>query len=154
MQVRHSCSDFKCPACSPRTAEAFKEGLRVNEAQAESFYLKLEAARTEIDALKAEVERLTFERDLAIAHDRQPYPTAEAYELACKAFRAERERAELLRKAIDVSSAVLLKGTPLKNGPVFVQGSEAEKLLNAVDSARASLLEALLAAKLDEGKER
>lgn len=46
----------------------------------------------ERDQLKAEVERLfaqidglRFERDLAIAHDRQPYPTAEAYELVCKA---------------------------------------------------------------------
>lgn len=32
--------------------------------------------------------------DLAIAHDRQPYPTAEAYELACKARTRWQERAE------------------------------------------------------------
>ena len=30
--------------------------------------------------------KLRWERDLAIAHDRQPYPTAWAYEQACKAL--------------------------------------------------------------------
>lgn len=32
------------------------------------------------------------ERDLALAHDTQPYPTAWAYDQACKALEAERER--------------------------------------------------------------
>jgi hypothetical protein len=35
------------------------------------------------DAEQAELRR---ERDLAVAHDRQPYPTAWAYEQACKAL--------------------------------------------------------------------
>lgn len=39
-------------------------------------------------------EKAEFDRDLAIAHDRQPYPTAEAYELACAALKKQRERAE------------------------------------------------------------
>jgi hypothetical protein len=43
------------------------------------------------DAEQAELRR---ERDLAIAHDRQPYPTAWAYEQACKALRTHRERAD------------------------------------------------------------
>jgi hypothetical protein len=34
------------------------------------------------------------QRELAIAHDRQPYPTAHAYEAACKALWAQRQRAE------------------------------------------------------------
>jgi hypothetical protein len=41
--------------------------------------------------LQAEVERLRQERDLAITHDRQPYPTADAYEQACKALERFRQ---------------------------------------------------------------
>lgn len=41
------------------------------------------AAITVADAEQAELRR---ERDLAITHDRQPYPTAWAYEQACKAL--------------------------------------------------------------------
>jgi len=37
---------------------------------------------------------LVEERDLAIAHDRQPYPTAWAYEQACVALERHRERAD------------------------------------------------------------
>lgn len=44
--------------------------------------------------LSARVEQLTRERDLAIAHDTQPYPTAEAYELVCKTRDSRAERAE------------------------------------------------------------
>jgi hypothetical protein len=40
------------------------------------------------DTEQAELRR---ERDLAIAHDRQPYPTAWAYEQACKALRRKEE---------------------------------------------------------------
>lgn len=45
-------------------------------------------------ALRAEVARLTEERDLAVAHDRQPYPTADAYEAACRALEKHRTRAD------------------------------------------------------------
>lgn len=48
-----------------------------------------------LDETDAEIARLTRERDLAVAHDRQPYPTAWAYEQACKALEAHRQRAEL-----------------------------------------------------------
>lgn len=41
-----------------------------------------------------EAAKLRWERDLAIAHDRQPYPTAWAYEQVCKARTAWQERAE------------------------------------------------------------
>jgi hypothetical protein len=43
------------------------------------------------DAEQAELRR---ERDLAIAHDRQPYPTAWAYEQVCKARTKHQERAD------------------------------------------------------------
>jgi hypothetical protein len=42
----------------------------------------------------AEQTELRRERDLAIAHDRQPYPTAWAYEQACKARNKHQERAD------------------------------------------------------------
>lgn len=37
---------------------------------------------------------MTQERDLAVAHDRQPYPTADAYDMACVALhKCERQLA-------------------------------------------------------------
>lgn len=38
-----------------------------------------------VEALRVRVADLTTERDLAVAHDRQPYPTAAAYETVCEA---------------------------------------------------------------------
>lgn len=52
-----------------------------------------------INLLK-EIDALIMERDLAIAHDRQPYPTANAYEQACKALDKYRERHAKLKKAL------------------------------------------------------
>ena len=48
----------------------------------------------------AEVERLRAERDAAIAHDRQPYPTAWAYEQACRALGERHAEVERLRAAL------------------------------------------------------
>ncbi|MFD7793601.1 hypothetical protein [Streptomyces sp. NPDC059759] len=45
----------------------------------------------------AEQAALRRERDLAVAHDRQPYPTAWAYEQACKALRRKTEAIERVR---------------------------------------------------------
>jgi hypothetical protein len=56
----------------------------------------LAAAAPHIRApLEAEVKRLTRERDLAVAHDQQPYPTADAYEAACRALEKHRQRADV-----------------------------------------------------------
>jgi hypothetical protein len=46
------------------------------------------------------MEQLRHERDLAVAHDRQPYPTQWAYDQACAALREQRERAEEAEAAI------------------------------------------------------
>lgn len=46
------------------------------------------------------IAELEAERDQAIAHDRQPYPTAWAYEQACAALEKHRERAEKAEAAI------------------------------------------------------
>jgi hypothetical protein len=40
---------------------------------------------------------LAFQRDLAAAHDRQPYPTSWAYEQACKALRKHHDRIAAVR---------------------------------------------------------
>jgi hypothetical protein len=53
----------------------------------------------QLTALSQAQARLEAERDLAIAHDRQPYPTAWAYEQVCKArdkWQARAEAAEAL----------------------------------------------------------
>ncbi|MFG3585062.1 hypothetical protein [Streptomyces sp. NPDC047990] len=46
----------------------------------------------------AEQASLRRERDLAVAHDRQPYPTAWAYEQACTALHTHRERADAVEE--------------------------------------------------------
>ena len=51
-------------------------------------------AEAVIAVAETEQAGLRRERDLAIAHDRQPYPTAWAYEQACTALHAQRARAE------------------------------------------------------------
>ena len=55
-----------------------------------------DAAKDEVDRLRAELARAERERDLAVAHDRQPYPTADAYDRACAAHHKHRQRADLL----------------------------------------------------------
>lgn len=52
-----------------------------------------DAARSEVERLTTERDEARRERDLAIAHDRQPYPTAWAYEQACRVRDEARARA-------------------------------------------------------------
>lgn len=54
---------------------------------------------TELEAMRERAERAERERDLAIAHDRQHYPTADAYERACAARAKWQERAESAESA-------------------------------------------------------
>ena len=46
-----------------------------------------------VEALRVRVVRLEVERDLAVAHDSQSYPTAAAYEVVCKARATWQRRA-------------------------------------------------------------
>lgn len=55
-----------------------------------------ERASVTLKRLRAERDEARRERDLAIAHDRQPYPTQWAYDQACKALRKHRMRADRL----------------------------------------------------------
>lgn len=60
-------------------------------------------------ALTEQVRKLTLERDLAVAHDRQPYPTAEAYKLACKTREKLREQVEKLTAERDEANKYATK---------------------------------------------
>ncbi|MGW3135940.1 hypothetical protein [Streptomyces sp. NPDC001139] len=53
-----------------------------------------------LDARDRAMEQLCTERDLAVAHDRQPYPTAWSYEQACKALHKHEQRADSAEAAI------------------------------------------------------
>jgi hypothetical protein len=55
------------------------------------------------DAEQAELRR---ERDLAIAHDRQPYPTAWAYEQACAALHRKTDAIERVRAVLETEAVV------------------------------------------------
>lgn len=52
------------------------------------------AAADEIERLRAERDKARRDRDLAISHDRQPYPTQWAYDRVCAARTKWQERAE------------------------------------------------------------
>lgn len=76
---------------------------------------------TRSDIAKQREKELKRERDLAIAHDRQPYPTAEAYEKVCEVLhKREAELAEVeqrekqLRKALEYVQSRLHKSYPLR----------------------------------------
>lgn len=58
-------------------------------------------------ALADRCEELEHERDLAVAHDRQPYPTAEAYEKACAALWKHRAAVAELTAEHDATVAML-----------------------------------------------
>ena len=60
-------------------------------------------ANIHLNARLGEVKR---ERDLAVAHDRQPYPTAHAYEAACRALEKHRQDAKLLAEERDQVLAI------------------------------------------------
>jgi len=64
-------------------------------------YLSVHNAKEIMQALLAEVEQLTTERDLAIAHDRQPYPTAQAYEKTCEALHKKEAENEQQAKKVE-----------------------------------------------------
>jgi len=67
-----------------------------------------------IAALESKLRTVERERDLAIAHDRQPYPTAAAYEAACEALNATKSK---LREAEErnVQLRAALYGTTAAN---------------------------------------
>ncbi|MFC6080990.1 hypothetical protein [Sphaerisporangium aureirubrum] len=57
--------------------------------------------------VRPELDRLREERDQAIAHDRQPYPTQWAYDQACAALWRHRGRADRAQAVCDLLSDII-----------------------------------------------
>jgi hypothetical protein len=63
---------------------------------------ELEDQEDTIEVLREVVKTQRKELDKAIAHDRQPYPTAEAYEKVCAALQSHKDKVqELVRDILD-----------------------------------------------------
>jgi hypothetical protein len=61
---------------------------------------KMASIDERFEMVQARIAAVEKERDLAIAHDRQPYPTADAYDAACAALEKHRKRADALAAAV------------------------------------------------------
>lgn len=73
-----------------------EEEIKELENFKKAFYPLLESSEMANKQREAEIKRLKKERDLAIAHDNQDYPTVEAYEKVCEiSFEREKEIEEL-----------------------------------------------------------
>jgi hypothetical protein len=64
-------------------------------------------AQTEIKGHMRTIDDLKRDLQLAIAHDRQPYPTAAAYETLCEAHRKAKARISELELQLAASDAVM-----------------------------------------------
>jgi hypothetical protein len=97
--------------------------------------LFVHAACEDAAALLAEVDRLTEERDMAIAHDTQPYPTAWAYEQACRV--RDEARSEVARLAAENAQyAGMVAAWPETWGGV-VDAAKAEERIRIREAVRA-----------------
>lgn len=86
----------------PETRDDLRK--RIHDAIRDSAFpgLTVQGATDAVLAVRDdELDALRRERDLAVAHDRQPYPTAWAYEQACKALEKHRKRAEVAEALLD-----------------------------------------------------
>ena len=93
--------------------DALRKQLATATARAESATVLPERWRVLIAERAAAVRRAEeaeAERDLAIAHDRQPYPTAWAYEQVCRVEREQRERAEKAEARLAELEAIVAEG--------------------------------------------
>jgi hypothetical protein len=84
---------------------------------------RIRELEAEVAAKDERIEEVERERELAIAHDRQPYPTAEAYEKVCTARTKWQDRAEKAEAQRDqaVSDLVELKERLLDvDGPILL----------------------------------
>jgi len=109
--------------------------------------------RAEVAQLRLELGAVREERDLAVAHDRQPYPTADAYETACRALEKHRERADKAeaerdearfqrdqechgRKLNEFGLLAQLRDAQAERDSLAAQLAEAEKVVEAAKAWR------------------
>ena len=98
-----------CPDCQEQPSGLVKKVRTITEELHSSSYL-----RDWLDKAASRIEQLEEERDLAIAHDQQPYPTAQAYEKVCNALHKARriiERLERRAKRAEECIVALEKAT-------------------------------------------
>jgi hypothetical protein len=81
------------------------------------------------DERDQEVARLKWERDLAVAHDTQPYPTADAYDRACAALNKHRTRANDAEDELDQLKSTLREALRILQRP---EQSRREQFLDAL----------------------
>lgn len=91
-------------ASEPILAACHKCGMALRCEGCSSMARELGAAKARIEELSGHIRHIERERDLAIAHDRQPYPTAAAYEAVCTAN--ERKDKELIAAHNSLALAV------------------------------------------------
>ena len=78
-----------------------------------------------LEALREERDAAIRERDLARAHDTQPYPTSEAYERVCAALEATKRSLEQTRAAMEAGDACTVcagTGKPVSGKPCICGG--------------------------------
>ena len=88
----------------PILAVCHRCGMALRCEGCSSIARNLGLAKARIEELTRHVQNVERERDLAIVHDRQPYPTAAAYEAVCAAN--ERKDKELIQAHNDLARAV------------------------------------------------
>ncbi|MFD9248475.1 hypothetical protein [Streptomyces bottropensis] len=104
--------------------------------------LYIQGADAVIAIADQEQAELRRERDLAIAHDRQPYPTAWAYEQACKALRRKEAAIERVRRLHDALDAETALTSP---DDEITRGAAARKIAAALDGWTAPTAPAVVA---------
>jgi hypothetical protein len=86
--------------------DELREKLARSRAANQSITEQHKTAVNGMAELASQLHQAQRERDLAIAHDRQPYPTADAYERACLALEVHRDRAHRLAATVERVRAI------------------------------------------------
>lgn len=117
----------------PVLAVCNKCGMALRCEGCSSVALKLGAATARIEELTRCLRNMEKERDLAIAHDRQPYPTAAAYEAVCRANEEkDRRLADAWNDAARAINQRAMLVTALKNIIKSKNVAEARKITRDV----------------------
>jgi hypothetical protein len=131
------------------------DAKRDNRQQLSDIYPEQPEAQRRHDRLAAYIDTLTTERDLALAHDTQPYPTVWAYEQMCKTRdRLTAERDELLRwrrSAKETIDSVVAENKRLTAS--IHRGISASAAVLARGDSTSDALDAILAALDTKGAE-
>lgn len=116
-------------------ARKFPDGEIDTEVIAE----QIDRLEADLKSRNAELSKLKEQLALAIAHDRQPYPTAEAYERVCEALREKEKQLDAVQKAADAlaeAATGLSHGADWNNGTHVKLYGYRQKLLDSLAAYR------------------